>query len=679
MAQRDDLLRAVQAARTGDDLAAAVIALDEHDRHRTASLQQSRELDLSAADVRRTLEPLPAFERHTAATDWIGDYEAPTDYRTAMIAEASQWYRSVPREVLADREEFEEQALGHAYTAASRYGELALPARREFMQYIGYMHRQAASGLPQIQQTIDGNNAPAETPMPEEPFDNFAPPQNEFNGAVEGPDHQSQISSEQAPGIQELQSQQGGGSGFGSGPERPVEHSVSMDTADGYSEVPPGQPGQIATQTAGPAPSAPSTPNPMMSAGPQDAGAPPRPTAEDQQRQASYSLPDHEGFRWRLTASADDEVSEPVPFHAKCGALHWPDQACGNGRAHTASMAIGYVTSFEDQMRRDRFENLGSAEGAAVLRAVGTNLSKVAQHHNTLLGSFKAEARTEDEIAWLRGYMARVRPVLAGGGLQCEGCGQPLKPGKTGSCKNCKTAAQRRRVPDFLEPREGLIAEGAAWYSPAHETGADAGSDSLGDREVLGGSLGPFAQRMSSMAARDLPEDGLRDVSPAATYGAGAQGGIQARGGPGPGSRDGVGSHLPQAGNGLSGRQAVLAPPMLQPWPSQGEDARGEHRPGPGAQLGAQAGGSLPGGSRPGQNGRVAQREGRVAAAVPGVQATAQSRVQAASSMSYGGDSLRRGPAPDDGARHADAPVEDARPECPVAVRPGARPLRQRR
>jgi hypothetical protein len=450
MAERDDLLRAVQAARTGPDLAAAVMALDQHDRHRTASLQQSRELDLSAADVRRTLDPLPAFERHTAATDWLEDYQAPTDYRTAMIAEASQWYRSIPPGLTADPDEFQEQALGRAYTAAGKYGQLALEARREFMQFVGYLTRSGASGLPQIQQEEDPKDNPAPTPLPTEVFDNFAPEKNEFNDAIEGDNHDSQISSEQAPGIQTLEQQQGGGSGFGSGPERADVHSTSMDTADGYSEVPPGQPGQIPANVAGPAPSAPSTPNPIAGQN-MDEGS------EKRQTVAAYTPPDHEGFRWRLTAARDGE--EPVPYHEKCGALHWPDEACGHGQAHTASMAVGYVMNAEDWYRRARFQDQGAAEGTAVLRAVGTDMSKVAQHHNTLIGSFKMAARTEDEVAWLRGYLAQIRPVLAGGGLQCEGCGSTLKPGKAGKCKGCKTAA--RRGLDFqIAAEAALVREG---------------------------------------------------------------------------------------------------------------------------------------------------------------------------------------------------------------------------
>ena len=318
MAEREELLRAVQGARTGRELAAAVAALDDHDQARTAALARSRETDLSATAVRATLEPVPLYERHTAATDWLGEYEPPSDYRTAMIAEASRWYRSVSPEVAADPEEFAEQALGRAYTAASAYGDHALAARREFMTYFGYLTRQGASGLPQIQQTVDGDNQPAQTPLPPEPFDNFAPEQNPLNAGVESPNRQSQISSGQAPGIQELESQNAGGSGFGSGPERPDTHTTSMDTADSYAEVPLGPPGQIPAAPPGAAPSAPSAQNPAMGMEDNDEGM--------QQRQgsmsvAAYTRPDYEGFRWHIGPDQDVDTFA-TPYHEKCGSLH---------------------------------------------------------------------------------------------------------------------------------------------------------------------------------------------------------------------------------------------------------------------------------------------------------------------------------------------------------------------
>ena len=439
MAEREELLRAVQGARTGRELAAAVAALDDHDQARTAAIARSRETDLSATAVRATLEPVPLYERHTAATDWLGEYEPPSDYRTAMIAEASRWYRSVSPEVAADPEEFAEQALGRAYTAASAYGDHALAARREFMTYFGYLTRQGASGLPQIQQTVDGDNQPAQTPLPPEPFDNFAPEQNPLNAGVESPNRQSQISSGQAPGIQELESQNAGGSGFGSGPERPDTHTTSMDTADSYAEVPLGPPGQIPTAPPGAAPSAPSAQNPAMGMEDNDEGM--------QQRQgsmsvAAYTRPDYEGFRWHIGPDQDVDTFA-TPYHEKCGSLHWPEEPCHRGQEHTASVAVGYLMNAEDFARRARFESGGMAEGDAVLRRTAGDRARLAAHHSALMAGFRVQARTEDEIAWLHGYLARVRPVLAGGS-SCPGCGG--KAGKNGGlCTACLQDSQKAR------------------------------------------------------------------------------------------------------------------------------------------------------------------------------------------------------------------------------------------
>ena len=431
MAERDDLVRAIQKAGSGDQLAIAVAALDEHDRRRTAALAQSRELDMSASAVRATLSPLPAYERHTAATDWLGEIEVPTDYHTAMVAEAARWYRGIPRDLMTDPEEFQEQALGHAYTAAGKYGDAALDARRVFMSYVGFLvrarqavpydastsgtgpsphagraYRQAASGLPQIDQERDPQDNPAPTPYPAEVFDNFAPEQHPLNTAVESPGHQSQISSEIAPGIQELERQNAGGSGFGSGPERPATHTTQMDTADSYAEVPLGPPGQIPT-APGPMPSQPSSAPTPMGGQDQDEGAEQRRNAV---QAAAYTRPDSLGYRWRTAAEVEDSFG--APYHERCGSLHWPEEHCGNGQAHTASVAVGYTMSAEDWSRRARLEAQGMAEGDLALRSCGS-LAKLAAHHNAIADAFRAEARSEDEIAWLHGYLARVRPVLA--------------------------------------------------------------------------------------------------------------------------------------------------------------------------------------------------------------------------------------------------------------------------
>ena len=479
MAQRDDLVRAVQRARSGDQVIAAVAALDEHDQARGAAIAQSRETDLSATAVRATLGPVPLHEHHTAATDWLGEYDAPSDYRTAMIVEASTWYRSIPPGLEQDPEEFREQALGRAYTAASAYGDCALAARREFMTYLGYLTGQGASGLPQIQQTVDPHDNPAATPLPQEPFETFAPPQNDFNAGVESPAQQSQISSEQAPMIQQLQQQDGSGSGFGSGPERPAEHSTQMDTSDSYAEVPLGPPGEIPMAPPGAAPSAPSAPNPAMETENMDEGS-------DQRRQgsisvAAYTRPDQDGFRWHIGSDQDVDTFD-TPYHERCGSLHWPEEACHHGGEHTASVAVGYLMNAEDFSRRARFESLGAQEGDAILRL--GNLAKMAAHHDALMGGFRSEARTEDEIAWLHGYLARVRPVLAKGAVpsddnpalsgSCPGCGG--KAGKNGGlCASCLASGAKGKKKNKKKGKGQVGAQGSRLDFPLAAEAAAAG------------------------------------------------------------------------------------------------------------------------------------------------------------------------------------------------------------
>jgi hypothetical protein len=444
MSQRDQLLRAVQAAGTGRQQAAAVAALDAFDQRRRAQIRESRATDLSATAVRRTLQPVPVHEHHTAATDWLGDIRIEANYRTDMIAQASQWYRRLPREVAADREEFLEQARGFAYTAASRYGDQALAARRTFLEYVGYLCRDAASGLPQIDQTVDPNNQESATPYPTEVFDNFAPEQNAYNGGVEGPDHQSQISSEQAPLLQQVQQQDGAGSGFGSGPEKPDEHSTGFDTSNSYAEVPLGPPGVIPT-APGPMPQGQSQPNPVAGTDQVAGNVPPMRAAS--MRHAAYTGPDQDGFRWRISSASDEAGGGDVdpmaaPYHTRCGSTHWPEQACGHAGEHTASVAVGYLMNSEDFARIAYFEAQGATEGVGVLRAAGRDLSRVAAHHDALTAAFRREARGEDEIAWLHGYMSRVRPVLAAGGATCA-CGAAVKAGKT-QCKNCRQAGKAK-------------------------------------------------------------------------------------------------------------------------------------------------------------------------------------------------------------------------------------------
>lgn len=417
MTDRDYLRHRIRHAADGQSLAQAVADLDAFDRRTAALAEEDRATDLGARIAAQRLAPFAAHEHHTAATDWLAEYTEPRrDVRTAMIAEATVWYRHLPPEVRRDPEELAVQAQGRARTLASAYASRA-EGEREFLSVVGYLHAQAASGLPQIDQTIDPNNQPSPTPYPTQVFDNFAPDQDPFNAQVEGFGHDSQISSQQAPLIQTVMQQDQGGSGYGAGPERPDVHTTSFDTANSYAEVPLGPPGQISTAPAATDSAASSAPNPVAGTQ-QDAGA--------ERRQATaavidgYSLPDPFGYRWAMQADVMH------PFHERCGSGHWPEEDCYD-RAHTASAAVGYLMDIDAARRQAQAEAVGVREG---LRAVSASHSaaELGAAHNRFAAAWGQTDRTADDSAVLHGFMAVVRPVLAE--LHCTAC-------KSGSCSDC--------------------------------------------------------------------------------------------------------------------------------------------------------------------------------------------------------------------------------------------------
>lgn len=463
MTSRSDLTRMIREASGGQGLAKAVAALDEYDRRRAAALDADRETDLGAATAAQRLTPVPLHEHHTAATDWLSDYQEPGgDYRTAMIAEASTWYRGLDPAVRADGQELIDQASGRAHTLASAYGSRHAYAATEFMTVVSYLHsREGASGLPQIQQTTDPNNAPSTTPLPTEVFPTFAPDQDPYNAGIEGFNHDSQVSSQQAPLIQTVMQQDAGGSGYGTGPERPDSHTTGFDTADSYAEVPLGAPGQIPAQSVQQGGT--STPNPVAGV-PQDAGAEQRRTAAVE----GWSMPDPFGYRWMMTA----EVVHP--FHERCAAAHWPDEACGD-RSHTASVAVGYATDIDQARRTAGCEALGVRQG---LRAVTSSHSQaeLSAAHNRVAAGWGQSGRTAEDTAVLHGFMAVIRPVLAEleheASMTCTAC-------KGGDCGDCTdgdcacakhpkgrsrtaSASGRAKVSGFIDAMAGEFSAPAA-------------------------------------------------------------------------------------------------------------------------------------------------------------------------------------------------------------------------
>lgn len=215
MKTENEILQALATASTFQEQTALVAELDQVRATKAADLADERALQMSASIAQQTLQPVRVHERHTAATDWLGTVEASSDMadvQQRVIAEASMWYSGLDPMVRGDREEFREQATGMARRTASLIGGQTgadVPALAEgFLQYVSFLNgREAASGLPQVQQLVspDGSSY-APTPLPEETFDTFQPPVAPENEGVD-----EMQSSENAEVFQEkMQSGMGG-------------------------------------------------------------------------------------------------------------------------------------------------------------------------------------------------------------------------------------------------------------------------------------------------------------------------------------------------------------------------------------------------------------------------------------------------------------------------------------
>jgi hypothetical protein len=228
--KRAELVRALSRASTFSEQERLLDEIAKIDQGLRAQAAQDRELDLADTVVRDTLTPVRVHEHHTAATDWLGTVASTqeTDWRPTILAQAAGWYHRVPEMVRQDAEEYAIQAQGMARRVTGPLGEQAPEAAQEFLTFAAFLNREAASGLDQIQQTIDGNNQPKTTPLNPEVFDNFAPEVDPINA---------------------------GGSGMAGGaPEKPGGHSetndlswnppggMQADTAPGWSDGDPGAP-----------------------------------------------------------------------------------------------------------------------------------------------------------------------------------------------------------------------------------------------------------------------------------------------------------------------------------------------------------------------------------------------------------------------------------------------------
>jgi len=246
--KRAELVRALSRTSNFQEQVALLDQIRKIDEGIQAQAAMGRELDFASTVVQETLSPVQTFQHHTAATDWLGDVaEVDPQWQNRVVAEAAMWFGRVPDFVKADAEEFGIQAAGKARQVAGRFGIQAEAARQTFVNYVSFLHKQAASGLDQIQQTVDPNNQPKTTPLPTEVFDTFAPEIDPINQGVSGTE-----TSERAPLINEIL--QGGSGMDGGAPEKPGGHStgdelswappsgMQQDTAPGWGDGDPGTP-----------------------------------------------------------------------------------------------------------------------------------------------------------------------------------------------------------------------------------------------------------------------------------------------------------------------------------------------------------------------------------------------------------------------------------------------------
>jgi hypothetical protein len=243
---RDEIIQALASAPTWDEQLRLVAALDASDDAMRTTASADSSLDWADTVVRQTLAPARTLDRHTAFSDWLGEMETtPGNHHQAIIAEASLWFQRLDSDVKADAHEYSEQARGIARRTAGKYGEAAEEAAQSFVAYAAFLNRQvlAASGLPQVEQLVDAQENPAQTPLPQDVFDNFADPVHPINQGIDGTQTNSL-----APGAQEAVS----GAGAGGGGGRPSEHEEGQaPTSDPVYMPSSGRTGSLITDMVG--------------------------------------------------------------------------------------------------------------------------------------------------------------------------------------------------------------------------------------------------------------------------------------------------------------------------------------------------------------------------------------------------------------------------------------------
>ena len=157
---------------------------------RIAAAAQERELNLGASLVDVALTPVMVHGTSTASSDWLDRVEVAPSFesvRPTIVASATRWFRALSSHVVADIDEFEEQAANMAKREASAFGQTAPQAQRFYLAQVNAMRAHAveegtAAPTPgQVEPDQSGEAAsslptqitPTEAP---EVFDNFIAP-----------------------------------------------------------------------------------------------------------------------------------------------------------------------------------------------------------------------------------------------------------------------------------------------------------------------------------------------------------------------------------------------------------------------------------------------------------------------------------------------------------------------
>jgi ribosomal protein L37E len=192
-----EILESLAHAGTIPEQAVLVAELNDIRDRRAQVASLGREIELGDAIVSESMTPVLAHSMHTADTDWVGEAEEHPGFDdNDMLTEATLWFQRTSPEVLSDRDEFAQQAMGYAHRFTSGLGLDAPAAKRTFLDHVGHLHRlaenesgNAESALPE-QVPLDGHD---------DVLDNFQPPVAPENAGVSTED----ISSQRATVVQE--------------------------------------------------------------------------------------------------------------------------------------------------------------------------------------------------------------------------------------------------------------------------------------------------------------------------------------------------------------------------------------------------------------------------------------------------------------------------------------------